>query len=47
LQLCRYLGPGELFLVRVTNPASFASRYFGSISASAVMGVAHPVWLEP
>jgi len=43
---CRHLAPGELFLLSVTNPASFDSRYFGPISASAVIGVAHPVWLE-
>ncbi|MDP2148146.1 MAG: S26 family signal peptidase [Parvibaculum sp.] len=46
LQLCRGLEPGELFLLSVTNPASFDSRYFGPVSASAVIGVAHPVWLE-
>ncbi|HEQ0062876.1 TPA: S26 family signal peptidase [Pseudomonas aeruginosa] len=46
LQLCRCLEPGELFLLSVTNPASFDSRYFGPVSASAVIGVAHPVWLE-
>jgi type IV secretory pathway protease TraF len=45
-QLCRRLEPGELFLLSVTNPASFDSRYFGPVSASAVIGVAHPVWLE-
>ncbi len=28
-QLCRRLEPGELFLLSVTNPASFDSRYFG------------------
>ncbi|EMV7406704.1 S26 family signal peptidase [Klebsiella pneumoniae] len=46
LQLCRRLEPGELFLLSVTNPASFDSRYFGPVSASAVIGVTHPVWME-
>lgn len=46
LQLCRRLEPGELFLLSATNPASFDSRYFGPVSTSAVIGVAHPVWLE-
>ncbi|MGQ5315353.1 S26 family signal peptidase [Xanthomonas arboricola pv. corylina] len=46
LQLCRRLEPGELFLLSVTNPASFDSRYYGPVSASAMIGVAHPVWLE-
>ena len=43
---CRQLRPGELFLLSATNPASFDSRYFGPVSASAVIGVAHPVWLK-
>ncbi|EMN1929722.1 S26 family signal peptidase [Burkholderia ambifaria] len=43
---CRRLAPGELFLMSVTNPASFDSRYFGPVSASTVIGIAHPVWLE-
>ncbi|WP_373764730.1 S26 family signal peptidase [Delftia acidovorans] len=43
---CRQLRPGELFLLSVTNPASFDSRYFGPVSASAVLGVARPIWLE-
>ena len=45
-QQCRRLAPGELFLLSVTNAASFDSRYFGPVSASTVIGVAHPVWLE-
>lgn len=43
---CRQLRPGELFLLSTTNPASFDSRYFGPVSASAVIGIAHPIWLE-
>ena len=43
---CRRLRHGELFLLSRINPASFDSRYFGPVSASAVIGVAHPVWLE-
>jgi conjugative transfer signal peptidase TraF len=43
---CRQLRPGELFLLSSTNPASFDSRYFGPVSASAVIGVARPIWLE-
>jgi conjugative transfer signal peptidase TraF len=43
---CRQLRPGELFLLSATNPASFDSRYFGPVSASAVIGVARPIWLE-
>ena len=45
-QQCRQLQPGELFLLSIINPASFDSRYFGPVSAAAVIGVAHPVWLE-
>ncbi|WP_355603367.1 S26 family signal peptidase [Xanthomonas cannabis] len=45
-QQCRRLRPGELFLLSITNPASFDSRYFGPVSATAVTGVARPVWLE-
>lgn len=45
-QQCRGLRPGELFLLSVTNPASFDSRYFGPVSEATVIGVARPVWLE-
>lgn len=45
-QQCRRLQPGELFLLSVTNPASFDSRYFGPVSVSTVIGVAHPIWME-
>ena len=43
---CRQLRHGEVFLLSSTNPASFDSRYFGPVSASAVIGVAYSVWLE-
>lgn len=43
---CRRLRSGELFLLSTTNPASFDSRYFGPIQASAVIGTAHPIYLE-
>ena len=44
---CRPLAEGELFLLSNTNPASFDSRYFGPVSAAAVLGVARPIRLEP
>ena len=42
---CRPLVAGELFLLSDTNPASFDSRYFGPIAASAVLGIARPLWI--
>lgn len=43
---CRPLADGELFLLSATNPASFDSRYFGPIQASAVLGIAQPMRQE-
>lgn len=45
-QSCRRLAGDELFLLSTTNPESFDSRYFGPVSASAVIGRAQPLWLE-
>jgi len=45
-QPCRPLVEGELFLLSVSNPASFDSRYFGPVSAAAVIGIARPIWPE-
>jgi conjugative transfer signal peptidase TraF len=42
---CKQLAEGELFLLSITNPASFDSRYFGPVSAAAVLGVARPIRL--
>jgi conjugative transfer signal peptidase TraF len=41
---CRPLANGELFLLSDTNPASFDSRYFGPLTASALLGIARPLW---
>jgi conjugative transfer signal peptidase TraF len=43
-QQCRRLREGELFLLSVTHPASFDSRYFGPVPATAVLGSAQPLW---
>tara|TARA_B100000378_G_scaffold276786_1_gene275500 strand:+ start:1862 stop:2437 length:576 start_codon:yes stop_codon:yes gene_type:complete len=45
-QPCRQLIGGELFLLSVTNPASFDSRYFGPVSRESVIGMAQPIHLE-
>ena len=45
-QQCRQLYAGELFLLSVTNPASFDSRYFGPVRTPDVIGTAHPLWVE-
>lgn len=43
---CRCLQAGEVFLLSVTNPASFDSRYFGPVRTADVIGTAHPLWLQ-
>jgi len=43
---CRRLVGDELFLLSTANPESFDSRYFGPVSAEAVLGQAQPLWLE-
>ena len=43
-QQCRRLVNDELFLLSMTNPASFDSRYFGPIFARDVIGNAQPIW---
>lgn len=43
---CHPLADDELFLLSTTNRASFDSRYFGPIQASAVIGTAQPLYLE-
>jgi conjugative transfer signal peptidase TraF len=46
---CGTLAEGELFLLSNVHPASFDSRYFGPVHASAVMGSAHALctWSRP
>lgn len=44
-QQCRPLRDGEIFLLSATHPASFDSRYFGPLPATAVLGLAQPVWI--
>ena len=43
-QGCRVIANGEVFLMNWSKPASFDSRYFGPIPASAIVGRAEPLW---
>lgn len=45
-QGCRVIGSSELFLMNWQSADSLDGRYFGPIPASAVIGRAHPVWIE-
>jgi len=42
---CHHLGDGELFLLADASPSSFDSRYFGPVTADAVIGRAVPLWI--
>ena len=43
---CRVVAAGELFLMNWQSVDSLDGRYFGPIPASAVIGRAHPIWIE-
>lgn len=43
---CRVIAQGELFLMNWQSADSLDGRYFGPLPASAVIGRAHPVWIE-
>jgi conjugative transfer signal peptidase TraF len=43
---CRRLGRGEIFILMTAPPDSFDSRYFGPVSAAAVIGRLEPLWLR-
>ncbi len=45
-QGCRVIGSGELFLMNWQSADSLDGRYFGPIPTSAVIGRAHPVWID-
>jgi conjugative transfer signal peptidase TraF len=45
-QGCRVIAEGEVFLMNWQSAESFDGRYFGPISASAVIGQAIPVWTD-
>lgn len=42
--VCRRLGPGEVFLLMQRAPASFDSRYFGPVPRANIIGKASLIW---
>ena len=45
-QGCIVVAADEIFVMNWQSPDSFDGRYFGPILASAVIGMAIPVWAE-
>ncbi|MEQ1516121.1 MAG: S26 family signal peptidase [Usitatibacteraceae bacterium] len=45
-QGCRRFLDGEVFLMNASVFDSFDGRYFGPISATAIIGKAHPIWTD-
>jgi len=43
---CHHLAPGQVFVMNPAVPASLDGRYFGVLSADAVIGRATPVYLR-
>ena len=43
---CRRLGDDEVFLVNADVPDSLDGRYFGPFPKRAVIGLAHPLWID-
>ena len=41
---CRRLGETQVFVIAPATPASFDSRYFGSVSTTQIVGRVVPVW---
>lgn len=41
---CHRLRPGTVFLLALTSPASFDSRYFGYVATKRIIGRAVPLW---
>ena len=44
--VCHVIHPNEVFLLNASVPASFDGRYFGVLSATAILGRAVPLWIQ-